>query len=65
MNNIDDELAKPDVELSNPAICLWNDEEQFTGFVEEGIMGSFFAVKPNLDYYNKKGSLDQHLSFFM
>ena len=26
----------------------------FKKFVEEGTKGSFIAVKPNLDYYNKK-----------
>ncbi|MEO6355518.1 MAG: hypothetical protein ABIU77_18590, partial [Ferruginibacter sp.] len=36
------------------AICMWNDEEKFTGFVNEGTKGSFFAVKPNSNYYDKK-----------
>ena len=40
-------------ELSKPAIGLWNEEERFTGFVEEGTRGSFLAVKPNLLYYRK------------
>jgi hypothetical protein len=52
--NINDYLNKPETELSKPAICMWNDEEQFEKFVEEGTKGSFIAVKPNLDYYHKK-----------
>ncbi len=54
IHNIDNELAKPEEELSKPAICNWNDEERFTGFVEEGTKGSFIAVKPDLSYYSKK-----------
>jgi hypothetical protein len=53
MNNINDYLKKPESELSNPAICMWNDEESFEGFVEEGTRGSFYAIKPNPDYYKK------------
>ena len=52
--NINDYLTKPETELSQTAICIWNDEERFNGFVEEGSRGSFIAVKPNLDYYRKK-----------
>ena len=33
---------------------MWNDEERFEKFVEEGAKGSFIAIKPNLDYYRKK-----------
>jgi len=47
-------LKKSEVELSIPAICMWNDEERFEKFVEEGTPGSFIAVKPNLNYYHKK-----------
>jgi hypothetical protein len=54
MKNIEDWLKKPESELSKPAICMWNDEESFNGFVEEGIKGSFFAIKPNMTYYRKK-----------
>lgn len=52
--NISDYLLKPESDLNKPAICMWNDEERFAGFVEEGTSGSFIAVKPNLDYYRKK-----------
>jgi len=54
ISNINEQLKKPDAELSKPAICPWNDEQRFTGFVPEGTAGSFIAVKPNLDYYRKK-----------
>jgi len=54
IDNINDYLTKPDDELNQTAICMWNDEERFNGFVKEGAKGSFIAVKPNLDYYNKK-----------
>ncbi|MDP3360117.1 MAG: hypothetical protein Q8S41_12305 [Lutibacter sp.] len=52
--NINDYLTKPETELSKPAVCIWNDEERFEKFVEEGTKGSFIAIKPNLDYYRKK-----------
>ena len=52
--NISDNLTKPEKELSQPAICMRNDDERFEKFVEEGTKGSFIAVKPNLDYYHKK-----------
>jgi len=52
-DRISEYLAKPESELSQDAICMWNDEERFEGFVEEGTRGSFIAVKPNLSYYRK------------
>lgn len=51
--NLAEYLKKPETELSKPAICLWNEEERFETFVEEGTRGSFIAVKPNLAYYKK------------
>ena len=54
MNNIITELKKPDAELNKPAVCPWNDEQRFTGFVEAGTRGSFIAIKPNPAYYRKK-----------
>lgn len=47
-------LKNSETELSQPAICMWNQEERFEKFVAEGTKGSFIAVKPNLDYYHKK-----------
>jgi len=52
-DRISEYLAKPESELSQDAICMWNDEERFEGFVEEGTRGSFIAVKPNLSYFRK------------
>jgi len=54
MKNINDALTKSEEDLSKPAICNWNDEERFTGFVEERTKGSFIAVKPDMSYYSKK-----------
>jgi len=53
MNNIATELKKPDTDLNKPAVCPWNDEQRFTGFVEANSPGSFIAVKPNMAYYHK------------
>lgn len=53
LKNIDAYLKKPEAELNKPAVCLWNDEQRFEKFVEEGTKGSFIAVKPNLAYYRK------------
>jgi hypothetical protein len=52
-DRINEYLSRPESELSQDAICMWNDEERFEGFVEEGTRGSFIAVKPNLAYYKK------------
>lgn len=54
IRNINEYLKKPEVELNQPAICMWNEEQRFEKFVEEGTRGSFIAVKPNLAYYRKK-----------
>jgi hypothetical protein len=54
VNNINQQLNKSDAELNTPAICPWNDEQRFTGFVAEGTPGSFIAVKPNPDYYRRQ-----------
>lgn len=57
INNVNEYLKKAEAELNKPAICRWNEEERFEKFAEEGTSGSFFAVKPNPDYYHKKLSL--------
>ncbi|MEO5562820.1 MAG: hypothetical protein ABIR18_05275 [Chitinophagaceae bacterium] len=54
LTNISDYLKKPETELSKPAICMWNEEQRFEKFVEEGTRGSFIAIKPNTGYYHKK-----------
>ncbi len=53
-DKIGEYLTRSDDELNQTAICMSNDEERFNGFVEEGTKGSFIAVKPNLNYYDKK-----------
>lgn len=53
LNRINSSLNESEAELSKPAICRSNDEERFTGFVEEGTKNSFIAVKPNPAYYRK------------
>jgi hypothetical protein len=53
LSTINDNLKKPEAELSQPAICMWNEEQRFEKFVDEGTKGSFIAVKPNLAYYRK------------
>ena len=53
MNNINEYLQQPEEELSKTAICMWNEEERFEKFVEEGSGGSFIAIKPNTAYYRK------------
>lgn len=57
LKSINEYLKKGEAELSKPAICPWNDEQRFTGFVPEETRGSFIAIKPNPDYYRKKLSL--------
>jgi hypothetical protein len=54
IKTIDEYLKRPEEELKQPAICMWNEEERFEKFVSEGAAGSFIAVKPNLQYYHKK-----------
>ena len=53
MDKINDNQNMSELDLAQPAVCMWNDEERFEGFVKEGTKGSFIAVKPNLDYYTK------------
>lgn len=53
MNNINAYLARPETDLNQPAVCMWNEEERFEKFVAEGSKGSFIAVKPNLSYYRR------------
>jgi len=53
LSAINDYLKKPASDLMQPAICSWNEEERFEKFVDEGSRGSFFAVRPNMQYYRK------------
>lgn len=52
-NRINEYLNKSAAYLSEPAVCMWNDEERFNGFVAEGTQGSFIAIRPNMAYYRK------------
>lgn len=54
LSNISLYLKKPEMELNEPAVAMWNDEERFEKFAAEGTPGSFIAVKPNPAYYHKK-----------
>lgn len=54
LKNVNDYLTHSEADLSEPAVAMWNDEERFEKFVEEGTLGSFIAIKPNRDYYHKK-----------
>jgi len=54
LSNVNEFLKRPEAELTPPAICMWNDEERFERFVEEGTRNSFIAVKPNMGYFHKK-----------
>jgi hypothetical protein len=54
VNNINEYLKKPESELNKTAIAMWNDEQRFERFVDEGSNGSIIAIKPNLEYYHKK-----------
>lgn len=53
LTNINDYLSKPENELMQPAICMWNEEERFEKFVDEQTKGSFIAVKTNPAYFRK------------
>lgn len=57
VKNINAYLSKSESFLSEPAICMWNEEERFEKFVDEGTKGSFIAVKPNPAYFRKNLSL--------
>lgn len=54
LKNVNEYLKRPESELGQTAVCMWNEEERFERFVAEGTPGSFIAIKPNLNYYNKK-----------
>jgi hypothetical protein len=54
LSNINEFLKKPESELNVTAISMWNEEQRFEKFVDEGTRGSFIAVKPNPAYYRKK-----------
>ena len=53
VNRVNEYLKRPDTELSQSAIINRADEERFTGFLQEGDRGSYFAIKHNPAYYRK------------
>ena len=53
VNRVNEYLKRPDTELSQSAIINRADEERFTGFLQEGDRGSYFAIKHNPAYYKK------------
>lgn len=62
---IENFLEMDDEFLSEPAVCMYNDEERFNGFVTEGTPGSFIAIKPNLDYYRNNLKLSTPQFFYV
>ena len=53
LNRINDHLKKSETELGRPAIINRGDEEMFTGFLEEGARGAYYAIRHNPAYYRK------------
>ncbi len=53
LDKVNEQLKKPEQELARTAVCNWNDEERFTGFLAEGERFSFYPVLPDMSYYNK------------
>lgn len=53
LDKVNEQQKQPDKDLSQPAVCNWNDEESFTGFLKEGERFAFYPVVPDLSYYKK------------
>ena len=53
LNRVNEHLRKSEAELAGLAIINRGDEERFTGFLEEGARGAFYAVRHNSAYYRK------------
>jgi hypothetical protein len=53
LDKVKEQLQLPEKELSQRAVCNWNDEERFTGFLKEGERSAFYPVVPDLSYYKK------------
>jgi len=51
LNRVNEHLRKSDADLSRPAIINRGDEERFTGFLEEGRPGAYYAIRHNQAYY--------------
>ena len=53
VKRVDEYLKKSDTELNKPAIINRMEEERFTGFLEEGALGAYYAIRHNPAYYRK------------
>ncbi len=53
LQNIDEYLGRSKTELAALAYINYNDEERFTGFLNEEEGRGYYAVVPNLAYYRK------------
>lgn len=53
INRVNEHLKKSEAELSKPAIVNRTEEEMFTGFLEEGTRGAYYAIRHNPAYYRK------------
>lgn len=53
LDKVKEQLQQPEKDLSQRAVCNWNDEERFTGFLKEGERSAFYPVVPDLIYYKK------------
>lgn len=53
VKRVDEYLKKSEAELNEPAIINRMEEERFTGFLEEGALGAYYAIRHNPAYYRK------------
>jgi len=53
LNRVNEYLKKSETELSRPAIINRSEEELFTGFLEEGARGAYYAIRHDPGYYRK------------
>ena len=53
LNRINEYLGRSEADLNRVAIINRGDEEMFTGFLEEGARGAYYAIKHNPAYYRK------------
>ena len=63
INRVNEYLRKSEAELSRPAIINRVDEERFTGFLQEGAPGAYYAIRHNTAYY-RKGAAKSVPQFF-
>lgn len=63
LNRVNDHLNKSEAELNRPAIINRSEEELFTGFLEEGGRGAYYAIRHDPAYY-RKGAPKSAAQFF-